>query len=82
MIYVVERQSNGSSRRILATELYGFFSNQNIKVKLCRNHYTMCMINMWKGVLSVYHSFLNNCFYVDSTHSNWSRKHDCQNYIE
>jgi len=34
VIYVVERQSNGSSRRILATELYAFFSQQNIKAQL------------------------------------------------
>lgn len=34
VIYVVERQVNGSSRRILATELYGFFSQQNIKTQL------------------------------------------------
>ncbi|XP_057314054.1 nucleoporin p54-like isoform X1 [Hydractinia symbiolongicarpus] len=34
VIYVVERQTNGSTRRILATELYAFLSQDNIKNQL------------------------------------------------
>uniref|UniRef100_T2MAU9 Nucleoporin p54 n=1 Tax=Hydra vulgaris TaxID=6087 RepID=T2MAU9_HYDVU len=34
IIFVVERQSNGASRRILATELYAVFSQDNLKKQL------------------------------------------------
>ena len=43
IIFVVERQSNGASRRILATELYAVLSQDNIKVCLFYVIYVLCL---------------------------------------
>lgn len=51
VIYVVERQTNGSTRRILATELYAFLSQDNIKVRsltLCAVYISIC--SFWPSV--------------------------------